>query len=79
MKTSTCWKCHQPIWFGETERGKTIPINTWSSPTGKIVAIDPDADKPMVRWLKKDEAEPGPEVRRYHSHIGTCRPKRKAA
>lgn len=73
---TTCWRCHAKIWFGESEKGKKVPMNTWASPKGKVVAIDPEADVPMVRWLKKDEEVPD-GTRRYHPHLGPmCRPKK---
>lgn len=77
MRTTKCYKCHQTIWHAETERGKTIPVNTWTSANGKIVIVagDEEADKPMVHFLKKDEEVPE-GTRRYISHINTCRPKK---
>lgn len=80
MRTSRCYRCHQTIWFGETEKGKKVPMCNFTSPKGKVVAIDPEADVPMLRWLKKDE-EPGEGERRYHTHMGPmCRvPKGKKA
>jgi hypothetical protein len=76
VRVVPCYKCRQRIWFGETERGKIVPINTWTTKRGNIVAIDPDADRPMVRWLKKGE-EPESGMKRYLSHITTCRVKKK--
>lgn len=77
MKTGKCYKCHQGIWFGETEAGKIVPLNTWTSPRGKIVAIDPEADRPMVRWLKKADPQPPEGTKRYLLHSITCRPPKK--
>lgn len=77
VKITKCWKCKTAdIWFGETEAGKKMPVNAWSTPRGKIVPIDPEADVPMLQFLKKDE-EPPPGARRYSAHFGTCRPKTK--
>lgn len=73
MDVSKCRRCHQTIWFGETEKGKKMPINTWTSPKGKIVAIDPEADVPMVQHLKKDDPEPEEGTPRYVAHMATCR------
>lgn len=80
MKITKCWKCHQNVWLAETERGKTISMNTWTSAKGKIVIVagDEDAEKPLVHFLKKDEEAPE-GTRRYLMHKTTCRPPRKAA
>jgi hypothetical protein len=73
MKTTKCYRCRATIWYGETEKGKKVPMCGFASPKGKVVAIDPEADVPMVRWLKKDEEVPE-ETRRYHVHLGPmCR------
>jgi hypothetical protein len=77
MKIAKCYRCQQNIWFGETELGKTIPVNTWTNANGKIVAIDPEADEPMVHFLKKGEPDPDPSTKRYVSHLGTCKPPKK--
>lgn len=73
MKIVKCWKCHQDIWHAETEMGKTMPVNAWTSPKGKIIPVDPESDKPVIQFLKKGDPEPGPEVRRYVSHMATCK------
>lgn len=70
-----CPKCHQKVWLGETERGKKVYVNAWSSPRGNVVALDPEADVPMLRFLKKGE-EPAEGTRRYLLHRATCRPGR---
>jgi hypothetical protein len=77
MRFTKCYRCQQDIWFGETEKGKKIPVNAWKARgnSGKIIAIDPDADVPMVQFLKKTDAPPPEGTPRYHSHLGTCKPK----
>lgn len=77
MKRAKCYRCNGDVWFAETERGKTMPVNAWTSPRGKIVIVDGDeaADKPLIRFLKKDEVVPE-GTRRFVGHMGTCRPRR---
>lgn len=75
MRTSTCHKCHEAIWFGETERGKVVPVNTWTSEKGKVYPIDPEADRPMLHFIKKDEDPPPEGTLLYFSHFVTCRKK----
>lgn len=76
MKPAKCHSCGAGCWRGETERGKVVLVNSWTSDSGKVVAIDPDADVPMVRWVKKDEQLPA-GTRRYLLHMVTCRKKRR--
>lgn len=80
MKTTACYKCHQSIWFGESEKGKKVPMCAWTAEKGKVIAIDPEADVPMLHWIKKTD-DPLPEgTPRYHAHLGPmCRPPRRGA
>lgn len=77
MKLTKCFRCSAVVWMAETERGKTMPINNWQSPSGKIVIIpgDEHADKPLIHFLKKDETVPE-GTPRYVSHMSTCKGRR---
>lgn len=76
MKLTNCRRCHQQIWWAETERGARIPVNTWTSAHGNVIPIDPEADVPLVHFLTKTEDPPAVGTKRYISHITTCRKKR---
>jgi hypothetical protein len=73
VRTTACYRCGANVWMGETERGKIVAVNAWHAPSGPVVAIDPEADRPMVRWVKKGEELP-PGTRRYLLHMITCKP-----
>jgi hypothetical protein len=69
----TCRDCGQEVWWGESAlTGRRMPINKWSTSSGNVYAVDPDADTPVVVVLSKGESPPDPETRRYLSHFTTC-------
>lgn len=78
MRTTHCHRCHEAVWFAETAKGKTIPVNTWATNKGKLWPLDPTANKPLVIFIKKDDPEttPPPGAKLYLSHLVTCRKKR---
>ena len=77
MILEPCRRCDQRIWWAETERGKKIPVNAWTSPHGNVIPIDPEADVPLVHFLTKTEEPPAEGTRRYISHLTTCKKRRR--
>jgi hypothetical protein len=69
--------CGDEIWWAETTEGKNMPVNKWSTASGNVVPVDPEADKPVVIVLKKGEEPDDPTARRYLAHFVTCKAKRK--
>lgn len=74
---SKCWKCHEAVWLAVTEKDKTMPMNTWSSPKGTYMAVDPETPKPMVHYIGKFDKPLAPGTPRYFPHFITCRKKGK--
>jgi hypothetical protein len=73
MKITTCRRCADSIWWAETTEGKNMPVNAWSTPSGNVVPVDPEADRPVVRVLRKGEEPADPTAKRYLAHFVTCR------
>lgn len=74
---SKCYKCHDPVWIGLTEKNKNMPMNIWTSPRGTYYAVDPENPKPMVHYIGKDTVVPEGSLR-YFPHFITCRKNRKS-
>ena len=74
MREATCRRCGVAVWWGETAKGAHVPVEL-ERPRfgGKVVALDPDSDTPLIRFLKKGEEPPAGSVR-WASHLGKCKP-----
>lgn len=86
MKLTTCNRpgCSEEIWWAETTEGKNMPVNKWSTPSGNVVAVDAEADKPIVVVLKNGQVPGEGDMaylpagsRRYLAHFVTCKANKK--
>lgn len=74
MRLTACRRCGTEVWWGETAKGKHVPVEaTRLRFGGKIVALDLEAETPLIRFLKKGE-QPPDSAPRWASHLGKCSP-----